>query len=343
MGHYKIKVNVHPKYPNLYQFKYNQIESPMGSLVVQACRGIILDRDNDWAPVCHTYNKFFNLQEGHAAEIDWNTARVYEKLDGSLMQLYWYDNQWHVATSGTPDADCEVPYGDMTFKDLFWQTWNDLGYDMPVAPLKERHCYAFELMTKYNYIVVRHPEPRLVLHGVRNLTYGYELKPPTFCRSSWEIVKTFDFGYTDEIEKALSEMDGMQCEGFVIVDGSMNRVKMKCEDYVRKHRLVSSLNQRNLIDVIRQNEEAEFLAYFPEWQAEYDNLKIEYEDLVKEIETVYNENKNIRRQKDFANAVKAHRFSGAMFQLRNEKVSSVRDYLQKMNIKHLEQAMEKRR
>ena len=49
-GHYKVNVKLHPKYPNLHMFKYSQIDSPMGSLVVQACRGIILDADNDWAP-----------------------------------------------------------------------------------------------------------------------------------------------------------------------------------------------------------------------------------------------------------------------------------------------------
>ena len=36
--------------------------------------------------------------------IDWGTARVYEKLDGSLMTLYRYGGAWQVASSGLPDG-----------------------------------------------------------------------------------------------------------------------------------------------------------------------------------------------------------------------------------------------
>jgi hypothetical protein len=46
-----------------------------------------------------------------AAAIDWTNAVVTEKLDGSLVTLYWYQGGWQVASTGTPDggskyADC---------------------------------------------------------------------------------------------------------------------------------------------------------------------------------------------------------------------------------------------
>ena len=36
------------------------------------------------------YVKFFNHGESNADIIDWKTARVYEKLDGSIITMYWY-------------------------------------------------------------------------------------------------------------------------------------------------------------------------------------------------------------------------------------------------------------
>src|SRR5689334_3182288 len=56
--------------------------------------------------------------EKWADEIDWATATVYEKLDGSLVTLYWcaaprchphittsrYEQEWNVSSSGVPDA-----------------------------------------------------------------------------------------------------------------------------------------------------------------------------------------------------------------------------------------------
>jgi hypothetical protein len=329
--HYKVSVKPHPKYPNLLQFTYNQIESPVGSKACQACRGVILDKDNDWNTVCHSYDRFFNLGEQYASEIDWNTARVTEKVDGTLIQMFHYDNQWMVATKGSPDAGGGVGDFGFTFKDFFWKTWNDLGYDLPDDT---SCCYAFELCTQHNRIVVQHGKPRIVFHGMRNLQYDYELVPYT--TKSWEIIKQYAFGYTDEIQAVLDSMDGLEQEGFVIVDGSFNRIKMKCDDYVRKHRTISCLSTRNLLDIIRQNEAVEYLVHFPEWQKLHDEIKAKYDALMLDVETTYNQHKGITNQKDYADKAKKNRMSGALFNLRSGKVSSVREYVKDMNIKHLE-------
>lgn len=336
----KINVKVHSEYSNLYQFKYDQIETPMGHEVSQQCRGIILDKDNDWNPVCHTFNKFFNTHEVHAAEVDWSTAKVYEKCDGSLMQLSHYDNKWHVSTTGSPDAGGNVGDHGFTFKELFWETWKELGYD---HPRDKNISFAFELCTKYNRIVVNHEKPRIVFLGARHNKYGYELWPRHIGQFyNWETVRQFDFYSPQEVAKALDGMQGVEQEGFVVVDTNFNRVKMKCEDYVLKHRFISSVSTRNLLDLVRQNEGQEFLSYFKEWQKEYDVLKEIYENLVKEIESEYDKHKHIKDQKEFALAIKKNKFSGCMFQLRSGKINNVREGLCSMNIKHLEEIIEKR-
>ena len=51
--------------------------------------------------VCRPFDKFFNVGEVNAADIDWSTAQVREKVDGSLMKI-WFDNgDWHLSTNGT--------------------------------------------------------------------------------------------------------------------------------------------------------------------------------------------------------------------------------------------------
>ena len=156
---FSIHIKRHSKYPNLVLLKYDQIESPMGVSLVQECRGLILDEANDWNVVCFPYKKFFNYLEGHAAEIDWSSARVYEKVDGSLMTLYWYDGHWEVSSSGMPDAAGEMNGFNITFADLFWKVWNEeLGYEIP---RETDCCFMFELMTPYNRVVVRHAKSDL--------------------------------------------------------------------------------------------------------------------------------------------------------------------------------------
>ncbi len=59
----------------------------MGEKIVQQCRGIILDEANNWQIVSYPYDKFFNYEESYAPQLDWSTAKIFEKLDGSLMTL----------------------------------------------------------------------------------------------------------------------------------------------------------------------------------------------------------------------------------------------------------------
>ena len=129
---FNIKVNRHSDFSNLVCLKYSQIESPMGEIIVQQCRGIILDEDNNWKIVSYPFSKFFNYGEGHASQIDWSTAKVYEKLDGSLMTLYFYQGNWHAQSSGMPDAEGKVNVNEFTFRELFWQIWSELDYSLPL-------------------------------------------------------------------------------------------------------------------------------------------------------------------------------------------------------------------
>ena len=57
-----IRVNAHPKYPNLKQFVYSMIDSYefKSHPIVCESRELLLDSDNDWAVVAHPFNRFFN-------------------------------------------------------------------------------------------------------------------------------------------------------------------------------------------------------------------------------------------------------------------------------------------
>jgi hypothetical protein len=119
---YGVTAKRHSEFPNLVMLKYNQLIAPMHEPITQECRGLILDEADDWRVVSFPYRKFFNHGEPNAAPIDWGTARVYEKLDGSLMTLYPYRGQWRVASSGTPDAGGPAHDGGINFSRLFWNT-----------------------------------------------------------------------------------------------------------------------------------------------------------------------------------------------------------------------------
>lgn len=337
-NNYAIKYRQHNKYPELILFKYDQLNSNMAKPLVRECRGIILN-SNDWSIVARPYDKFFNLEEGHAADIDWDSARILEKLDGSLMSLYFYNGEWHCATSGTPDAFGQVHGFNFSFKELFWHAWNELGYNLPDVE-DQNKTFMFELMTPYNRIVVPHKTNKLVLHGVRNIETGEEYYPESYCsKYNWECVKSFPITTKEEVLEEICKMDGMQCEGFVVVDKNFNRVKLKNLEYIKYSRMKEGLSLRSLLEIIRENEQTEFLAYFPEYTEYYNQIKVIYDEAIREAEELYLRYKDIENQKEFALAVKDSKVGWVAFSLRNKKADSCKECFKQVDIKRLEQIL----
>ena len=316
---YGINAKKHSVYSNLVLFKYNQIDSPMGERIVQEARGIILDSENDWAVVARGFDKFFNAEEGHAAKIDWSTARVQEKVDGSLMMLYHYKGEWHVASSGTPDASGPVNNGERTFRDLFWDTWNKLNYAEALKSVTKDTTLIFELTTPLNRVIVPHTDYKLTLIGIRNRESGIE--SPVSTAIGFNVVGEYPLKSLADIRLAFEKVDGLRQEGFVVVDGDFNRVKVKHPAYVAMHHLKDGMSDKRLLDIIRNGESAEFLAYFPEYAEQYNSLATKYSSLVKEISDIYETVKDIPVQKDFAIQVKDRRANSVYFLLRRGKGS----------------------
>jgi hypothetical protein len=336
---YAVKAKRHPTFNSLVHLKYNQIESPFAEPVVQNCRGLILDESNDWAIVCRSFDKFFNYGEILAAAIDWSTARVEEKLDGSLCNLYWYGDQWNVSTTGTPDAGGFTMnsqlQGSQTYEELFWQTFNGAGHDETL--LQRGLTYSFELMTPFNKVVVPHRVSKVALLAVRDtLTdvqldakkWGAYLKIPT--------TTTLPLQNWEDCVAAAKKIDPTQSEGYVVVDAQWNRVKMKAPAYVAlAHMRDSAASPKRVLEVIRTGESTEFLAYFPEWKPTFDAVRDAYNKFADQIDADYASSKNIGVQKDFAFEAMKTAWPDALFQLRRGRYTNARDYLKGVRIKQL--------
>ena len=339
---FDIKSKPHPKYPNLVQLKYSQIDSDMSEPVVQACRGIVLDSENDWDVACHVFDKFFNQGDSRCNDLDWPSAKVFEKMDGSLVQLFHYDDAWHMTTSGSPDGGGIVfnftKTATMTFSDLFWQTWEELKYNSPQNP---DICYSFELCTPYNRVVVDTQDSRIVLLGARNRKTHKEITvKEASAGKNWEAVEEYNLKNLTEVLATLEDMNPYEQEGYVVCDKSFNRTKIKSPKYVAVHHAIGCLSPRNLLEVIRKGEGPEFLAHFKEFKKAYDEIKDKYDKLVLSIEEDYEKVKHIEDQKEFAAAALAFDVPSALFTLKNGRSHSVKEALSKVQIKNLERLLD---
>lgn len=324
----KVKTSFGTTYPNLVLLKYDMINCDMSDPAVQQCRGVILDKDDDFRIISFPYTKFFNYGDTLAATINWETARVYEKLDGSLLTIYHYAGAWQVQSSGTVDAGGNVGFTDQTFAELFWETFHMLGYELPGSATYL--SYMFEMMTPLNRIVVRHTDRRLVLHGARaHEFFGYEeVDVDTLLETAgdvfgWEVVKTFPL---TSLEDALTEVEktpGVEQEGYVVCDHRFNRIKIKSKDYVCLHHLVTGMSYRRLLEIVQKGDGEEFLGYFPEYKKEYEEVQMAFVVALNSTQCLWDVHHGKETQKEFALAVKDTTFSAALFQLRAGKVESI--------------------
>lgn len=313
---YKIKVT---RDGALASLRYDQTESPMHEPIVQQCRGMVVDVERR-VVLAWPYNKFWNHGDMLAAEIDWTTARVQEKLDGSLMILYWRGaaDGWTVASSGTPTAGGSFGSDERTFRDAFWA---HVGIDglLWVRAADARVTYMLELCDAPNRVVVRHEKPRLVMHGARWLASGLELTRAELeehaAHMHCELVREFPIASVADCLAAAEVLDPLQQEGFVVVDAAFNRIKIKSPRYVILHHLKGEATPRRAIKLWQTGETSELLSHFPEMAPAITEIQDRLDGIAEMAAQDFRENWPRASRKDFAFAVKERPWSAVLFRM----------------------------
>ncbi len=272
-------------------FKYNQIASDFNEEICKEARGLILDAQDNFRVVRYAFKKFFNVDEGFAAKLDWDTAVATEKIDGSIMSVWFARGKWHLSTNGTIDAfKAELngvsPY--KTFGELF-ESVLPLSRFSEFSNILAHQCYTFELVSPYNKVVIDYPETKVYLLSIRNMNTLVEHPLDEVA----EFAKRFNFTMpqfyymNDEAGfRRLVEQMPEGHEGIVVRDENGERVKIKTLLYFEMHRAKNNgvITLERIVDLIRANDHYEFLSYFPEYQSVFDDVKrqIDHSEVVVE-------------------------------------------------------------
>ena len=274
----------------LILFKYNQINSDFNEEICCEARGLILE-EGTWKVVRMAFKKFFNLGESFAAKIEWNSAVGSEKLDGSIISVFYYDGKWRIATNSTIDAfKAEIngvgPY--KTFGDLFESV---LPLSTFTGNRYENICWTFELVSPYNKVVIDYPETKVYLLSVRFMNTLEELDYDQISAYAAKLGIAYPQFYymNDEAGfRRLVEQMPEGHEGIVVRDENGERVKIKTLLYFEMHRAKNNgvITLERIVDLIRANDHYEFLSYFPEYQSVFDDVKRQIDNTEVVVEKV---------------------------------------------------------
>lgn len=330
----------------LVMFKYSQFDSDFMNPLVRECRGLILDEDT-LKPVSVPFFKFGNYGEPYCPEIDWKTARVGEKLDGSLIKFVKFpDGNLLVSTNGSIDAfktnlqeQIGCPYS--TFGELVVEALKSemarKGVDNadPLAwissMLNPLYTYMFELTSPYNKIVVPQTETRLNFLGCRdNITCLETHFADHPLAGVFRTPKVFPLGSLDDCIAAAKELT-LDHEGYVVCDAAFNRVKVKSPLYVSAHYMRGddgTLSHRRAAELIKENQTDEFLTYFPEYTDDFAKMRAALDGFADGADKAFSELSALglpsRKEQAAWIFANAKDMSGCLFQMLDGKVSSGR-------------------
>lgn len=278
----------HPTLPlKIYNYSRDcQFEKKWDDITL-AMRGTILDSDGNL--VAKSFNKFFNIDE--IASIPNDTFDVFEKMDGSLGLLFNYNNQWIFASKGSFTSEQAIK-GCEIFKKLY-----------PNVRLFDDITYIFEIIYPENRIVCHYPNEDVILIGAWYRKINRELDIYTNLFDGLNRVKKYD-GLTDI--KKLKSLIGDNREGFVIkFHMSGLRVKIKGDEYVRLHRLLTNFSNVDIWECLKNKTNfSDFLERVPDefdlWvRGVMNELLSDYRSFEENCVRSFNEFKNSKPDDQF--------------------------------------------
>jgi RNA ligase len=300
----------HPTLPlTIWNYSQNtQYESKWDEITLQ-CRGLVTDTDGN--VIARPFKKFFNMEEGkHTPTSEFD---VYEKMDGSLIIVFWYEGGWVVASRGSFSSDQAVAASKIFFDKL------DHNFSIGIT-------YLFEFTANWNRIVVDYGD-------VDNLTLLGAIRTDDETEATYEQLEMIASGANCDVVKRYdgikdySTLKGIikdNQEGFVIRFSNGDRMKIKGDEYLRLHKIMTEVSTKSVWEILSNGDNMEgLLKDVPD--EFYDKIK-EYETELRtnynKIETIcinrFNELKHLQK-KEYAEEVKWHKYSSVLFSMYNGK------------------------
>jgi RNA ligase len=304
---------VHPTLPlTIWNYTEKVQYSGLWDEITLSCRGLVTD--NIGNIVARPFKKFFNLEEGkHTPTPEFE---VFEKMDGSMGIIFKYSGETIFATRGSFISE------QSKWMSEFATTYN---YQDIIV---DGFTYLFEIIYENNRIVVDYGnQERLVLLGIINTETGEELPYNDIYSDGWDIVQRYD-GIKDYSN--LKNLVEDNHEGFVIRFSNGDRMKIKGEEYIRLHRIMTNLSTTSIWDVLSNGGNMENLLinvpdeFYNKIKEYEDELKFMFNSLSNDYMIHFRDIQNLMEKvggdrKNFAHAAKQYQYPSLLFGLLDGK------------------------
>ena len=337
-----------------------QYERLWDDITIQ-CRGLVTNTKGEI--VARPFKKFFNYEEHKPEDLPNENFEVYEKMDGSLGILFyyeeeltderryniWFNNNYETGMERFFDPN-NLPDFDNTYYDPtpktkgVWILATRGSFTSPQAikgrellekydynRLAKDYKYLLEIIYPENRIVCNYDFEDLILLGMIHTKTGDEVNIHNDNNEDIRLknliknlninvvtlYKTWGEGY-DLLKDEISN----DKEGYVIRFKNGFRMKIKGDEYIRLHRILTNISNRDIWEYLKDNKPFDELLEkvpdeFNNWVKETArDLTVRFENIEKDYREIF-ENLNGRNlsRKDFALRAKQYRHSNILFNM----------------------------
>jgi RNA ligase len=205
-------------------------------------RGLVLDVERGTVAAT-PFPKFFNVFE-RGETIPDLPFETFEKLDGSLIIIFWHAGEWKTATKGafgSPQAQ--------------WAAARLQGRDL--SALQRGTTYLAEAVYADNRIVVRYAQDALVLlaaYDESGAELSYAHLRETADRLGWRMARRHGYGSVSQLVAEAKDLPADE-EGFVVRFDNGLRLKIKGAEYRRIHALVSRITPLAMWEIMQAGDD----------------------------------------------------------------------------------------
>ena len=319
-----LQKQTHPT-KDLYIWNYTpkvQYESLWDDITTQ-CRGLITTHSGE--VISRPFGKFFNYEEVIDKNlIPWDSeyAHVQTKMDGSLGILFFYDGEWIMATRGSFTSEQSIR-GLEILKSIY-------NLDRFV----KEFTYLCEIIYPENRIVVNYGKEKITFLSVTTPEgeLNWTTSKSIFYLSSIkeeDVVDSTMVTFNKETFDVYKSLNLPNEEGFVIRFYPSNfRMKIKFEEYVRLHRILTNVSNRDIWEVLRTNGDMKQILdgvpdEFYDWvRNTKEDLLNQYNQLEREYRWIFkiiNRAPDIENRAVFADYAKRYKHPSILFNMLDGK------------------------
>lgn len=302
-------------YNNLICLTANKKKSDFSHTAINNMNGIILEipfNENE-SPTVVAYSfpiiKDFNEIAEENIRENFTNYKVEQIIDGAIIRVFWYNDQWFTSTIKCIDAGRSSWEGKTSFKSLFEQAACICGLDY--GNLNKEYCYTFVLCHPNNHMIVNYTEPKIYHVNTVNRNTEYIDEDIGITKPKQFTFETFDDFLKLVNTKLNPPIDDSQVIGFMLTNTKTNeKIKVDTQSYHEArtikgnipnidYRIIQLLKESSAqqnsgtegsnFDISNENID-KFCKYFPQYVANVDRILKNVEKLVGRLFAVYRNN-----------------------------------------------------